>query len=739
MMCVCVCVCSCARDSYERESARELRKAWYPSCKGRVCTGTLDGRQKAPGMNDGNTPPLTYDTTVQSHRSCVKGCTYLFRTPAASRPTFDFYPEPATIPSDKTADLFQHRACRVNLHIAENKQGKFSLSALQFLFVGKSHGAIGHTAPYGAKLALNAAGDSSLRRYFALMNVSCLERIAQATASQHDITLKRGVAIPKCTLRDEKNCVPILCGCTYRRCGRPLARRRGRLQVDGARQQVTAAMTRCNRPRAPRDEARVCTCARDRRLVMGRARMPVANWPRFAVGSLPDYRMWESCPDDAAGWRVFSGISRFPCPCIPALLHARVTSTASTLTTPTMLRCPDGLLPMCVGPDCTKIVGCPDEVETACILAASKGSGDYAWINAPPPPRSFVRARTLGNAQSSNSDGGRSDAQTRRLETSGMLRVLSVPGRKRGGIDGVQKPIRLLSSSEMLRNSLYFPPRLTTANDVSRRRRKTLFDDLFGHGGSSLLITLLYDGRCRLVPCPSIPALLHSRLISPSSALETSLLRAGRISQLRLRRCVLLARHFLAETDRRVDRGRDGKWRPALVTLERRCCAVKRHASPPALNSAENGLQALLNRGVVVQYLLLSPRAACRSNLTWPTQTRAGFHSGPAAVSHPDSPGARSLPRAQLFPVAYLRAPCGEKNRWPPAAQRNKGRHVKCLIAFKPEVLKCSIVLRAAIDIARFGQRFCRPYSDRVNVTSPDDAAFRTRPRPQGRPNVYTA
>ncbi|KAJ8874842.1 hypothetical protein PR048_022731 [Dryococelus australis] len=34
-----------------------------------------------------------------------------------------------------------------------------------------------------------------------------------------------------------------------------------------------------------------------------------------------DLRMWESCPDDAAGRRVFSGKSRFSRPCIPSLIH----------------------------------------------------------------------------------------------------------------------------------------------------------------------------------------------------------------------------------------------------------------------------------------------------------------------------------------------------------------------------------------------------------------------------------
>ncbi|KAJ8881692.1 hypothetical protein PR048_018178 [Dryococelus australis] len=38
--------------------------------------------------------------------------------------------------------------------------------------------------------------------------------------------------------------------------------------------------------------------------------------------------------DDAAGRRVFSGISRFPRSCIPAMLHARLASPSSALKTP---------------------------------------------------------------------------------------------------------------------------------------------------------------------------------------------------------------------------------------------------------------------------------------------------------------------------------------------------------------------------------------------------------------------
>ncbi|KAJ8894888.1 hypothetical protein PR048_000195 [Dryococelus australis] len=45
---------------------------------------------------------------------------------------------------------------------------------------------------------------------------------------------------------------------------------------------------------------------------------------RSAAGSLPDFRMWESCWTTPLAGRVFSGCFRYPRPCIPAPLHPRV-------------------------------------------------------------------------------------------------------------------------------------------------------------------------------------------------------------------------------------------------------------------------------------------------------------------------------------------------------------------------------------------------------------------------------
>ncbi|KAJ8878644.1 hypothetical protein PR048_019227 [Dryococelus australis] len=58
-----------------------------------------------------------------------------------------------------------------------------------------------------------------------------------------------------------------------------------------------------------------------------------ANQVGFPSGSRRDFRMLGIMPDGAAGQRVFSGISRFPRPFIPALLHTRLPSPASAIKT----------------------------------------------------------------------------------------------------------------------------------------------------------------------------------------------------------------------------------------------------------------------------------------------------------------------------------------------------------------------------------------------------------------------
>ncbi|KAJ8898034.1 hypothetical protein PR048_003394 [Dryococelus australis] len=69
--------------------------------------------------------------------------------------------------------------------------------------------------------------------------------------------------------------------------------------------------------------------------ILGRAGVAIgliastkANRVRFQITQM------EIVPDDAAAWRVFTGISRSPRPCIPALLLTHSTSPSSALKTP---------------------------------------------------------------------------------------------------------------------------------------------------------------------------------------------------------------------------------------------------------------------------------------------------------------------------------------------------------------------------------------------------------------------
>ncbi|KAJ8887551.1 hypothetical protein PR048_013767 [Dryococelus australis] len=63
----------------------------------------------------------------------------------------------------------------------------------------------------------------------------------------------------------------------------------------------------------------------------------IVNRFRFPAGLPPDFRIWESTPDDATGRLVFSGIYLSPRPYSPALLHTHLASALSALKT-SMLR-----------------------------------------------------------------------------------------------------------------------------------------------------------------------------------------------------------------------------------------------------------------------------------------------------------------------------------------------------------------------------------------------------------------
>ncbi|KAJ8874429.1 hypothetical protein PR048_025278 [Dryococelus australis] len=68
-----------------------------------------------------------------------------------------------------------------------------------------------------------------------------------------------------------------------------------------------------------------------------------ANQVQFPAGSLPGFLHVGILPGDVAGWQLFSLISRFPRPFIPALLHIHITSHSSAVKTKSLSALPSGL------------------------------------------------------------------------------------------------------------------------------------------------------------------------------------------------------------------------------------------------------------------------------------------------------------------------------------------------------------------------------------------------------------
>ncbi|KAJ8895336.1 hypothetical protein PR048_000662 [Dryococelus australis] len=71
----------------------------------------------------------------------------------------------------------------------------------------------------------------------------------------------------------------------------------------------------------------------DRSLLAKTARPPTSRTWFHPGKATPGFSEVEIVPDDAAGWRYSSGISRFPRPCVPILLHSHLIPRSSTLKT----------------------------------------------------------------------------------------------------------------------------------------------------------------------------------------------------------------------------------------------------------------------------------------------------------------------------------------------------------------------------------------------------------------------
>ncbi|KAJ8871686.1 hypothetical protein PR048_028013 [Dryococelus australis] len=72
---------------------------------------------------------------------------------------------------------------------------------------------------------------------------------------------------------------------------------------------------------------------RGRGVVVGLLAFSLGEPGSISVRVAPLFSHVGIVPDDVAGWRAISGISRFPCPCIPALLHTHLASPSSALKT----------------------------------------------------------------------------------------------------------------------------------------------------------------------------------------------------------------------------------------------------------------------------------------------------------------------------------------------------------------------------------------------------------------------
>ncbi|KAJ8866638.1 hypothetical protein PR048_032498 [Dryococelus australis] len=175
----------------------------------------------------------------------------------------------------------------------------------------------------GARAALqcvrNTGLSSTLIKVCRLQSVKGRPNLApiHSTSSANLRSTKVGLVLPKLVARREK----------YQE---PRGQRRPWEGVGaGGRQPrvIAAAATRTREPTTRRVDPRIKVAP----MSPGREQInafTIDSQVRFSAGSLPDFHT-----DDAAGQQVFSEISRFPRPCIPALLHAHLTSPSSAFKT----------------------------------------------------------------------------------------------------------------------------------------------------------------------------------------------------------------------------------------------------------------------------------------------------------------------------------------------------------------------------------------------------------------------
>ncbi|KAJ8894333.1 hypothetical protein PR048_006958 [Dryococelus australis] len=275
-------------------------------------------------------------------------------------------------------------------------------------------------------------------------------------------------------------------------------------------------------------------------------------------GVTPSFTHVEIVQDGAAGRRVFSGISRFPLLCIPALLHLRLVSPLSTLKTPLWIgrggfhlwppRSP-GLLPLdyCVWGLNTGMVyqrtakTCEELVERKAATETKDSRVQLLSV--------FILQLRLAIQSHFNTLFRRRQVHLRqaaRPAYCGASPLLFQTVRVRSCGCNTRLRIRKVWLDYSFPTKTKWVRFLAGSPWDSRMRESCRTMPLVGG---------LFSGISRFSH-PSIPALLHSDLVSPSSALKNLMLIAVKISYARVIRTSSASLDAPVAEKRRVFRAR---------------------------------------------------------------------------------------------------------------------------------------------------------------------------------------
>ncbi|KAJ8877586.1 hypothetical protein PR048_022041 [Dryococelus australis] len=291
-------------------------------------------------------------------------------------------------------------------------------------------------------------------------------------------------------------------------------------------------------------------------------------WPGHSGFSLV-----EIVPDDAAGRRVFWQISRFPSPCIPALLHSHLTSHSSAVktsidTTETLHDLRVGTMrhqvcvlvsPVSLPRFLTLDAGFPRRsipllryysLAVRCIIAVSTlGEALELCVRKGFQKYSFYREQHIQNLLHRRPRAKEQPPQPFPQVTTDYLANLCLGSDSPADTPANWKPFAACSSQSDARLAFVVSRSRSEKGFATHQRDHHAILFLRGRGG--LVVRLLASHRgepgsnpgvmddaagrpvfsgISSLPLPCIPALLHTRLAWPSSALKTSMLRAAQIS-----------------------------------------------------------------------------------------------------------------------------------------------------------------------------------------------------------------